>query len=344
VLYGKQTDQPARVLILAHKLPSYSKVVEQVLAALQLGPEMEDADVQLDSDYAEFLRRPHVIVGDAQARLTLLEQGQQLTDDFLNAPLALLDGQSPLEAAGDQTKSRLLRGLLCHMEGEQSLLFEGDAIGEIYRRLNFERPIVQVDPSADSLRLAYAVDMDRLAPSQLNDKQLKGLLIRAMSIGALRVFYRCATVVGQRPSLREDLQLQVAAISGMLNVEPDLERKLDMSRQLEELLVKLQAPVGRILIQRLSLLQALGRTEEAKQTIQQGLSKYPNDPYLISFVQYAMQAQSAAPVDDSGLAMRMMQNAAGQPASDPSRGSGLVLPGQQTDGVDGENKLWLPGS
>ncbi|MEM7479363.1 MAG: hypothetical protein AAF483_30640, partial [Planctomycetota bacterium] len=78
---------------------------------------------------------------------------------------------------------------------------------------------------------------------------------------------------------------------------------------------------------------------------QEAAQKYPNDPYLMSFIQYAMQSQQQAMQAAAGgddLAMKMLQNASRAPA--PESESGLVLPGSEGGGSsDGESKLWIPG-
>ncbi|MEM8735750.1 MAG: hypothetical protein AAGG44_16065, partial [Planctomycetota bacterium] len=236
-----------------------------------------------------------------------------------------------------------------HLEGEQSLATDGEPISELYDELGLERSEVPVDADADSLRLTTALDMDRVAVKQLNDRQLKGLMVRAMGLGASRVFYRCAMEVRSRESFDEDSEIQVAAISGLLSMLPGLDDRLSLCDELEAVLQKLNAPAGRVIIQKMTMLQAAGRESEARETLQAGVQKYPNDPYLMSFIQYAMQAQGmqpggGAPMGSSDdLAMKMMQNAATKQQSS----GGLVLPGQESQpessGEEG-SKLWLPGS
>lgn len=346
VLYGKQTDKPSRVLVIANQFSDYEKVIEEVISLLQLGKELPDVELPLENVYGEFLRRPHVIIGDQNGRLTIEEQGERLKHDFLNMSLAVLDNQSPKEAASDERLRGNLVGLLNHLEGEQALVVPGATIDEIYSELGLDRPTCDADDSSDSLRLQTAIDMDRVSVPGLNDQQLKGLMIRAMSMGATRVFYRCAIEARGRETLKSDTQLQVAAMSGLLSVLPGLDEKIALCEELEAKLAEANAPVGRVVIQRMTMLQAAGRDAEAKTVLSTAVQKYPNDPYLMSFIQYAMQAQGGgqAPTED-GLAMKMMQNAA-RPAESPE--GGIVLPGQPqsppASDSGGESKLWLPGS
>lgn len=346
VVYGKQTDKPARVLWIANELPAYEGLIAKVTSALELGAEVEGQEVPANSVYVEFLSRPKAIVGKPTEQLNIAERGNELLEDFLNMPLALLGWQSPMQAATDEKQRAALLGLLYHLEGEQSIVVEASAIDEIYQRLELTRPVLEVDPAGDSLRLATVLDMDRVDITKISDRQLKGLMVRAMGMGATRVFYRCALAVREREGMADDAQLQVAALSGLLSVITDINEQIEICVKLEETLSAAKAPVGKVIIQHMSLLHAAGRPEEAQQVLLQGAQKHPDDPYLMSFIQYAMQSQGQMQGGPGGglgedLAAKMMQNASRQATAETE--SGLVLPGQDST-PSGESKLWLPGS
>lgn len=345
VLYGKQTDRPSRVLLIANQFGDYERVTKQIEDILQLGDEI-DFTVPIENVYTEFLQRPHALVGDEAGQLSQEERSERLKFDFLNMKIKLFDGRSPKEVADDERARGDLIGLLTHLEGEQSIVVPANAINEIYQELGLERPKTEVDPASDSMRLSSAIDMDRIEVEELNDKQLKGLLVRAMALGASRVFLRTALAVRKRDGLKDDTQLQIAAMSGLMNYLPGLDEKLEICDELETALVSAGSPVGRVVIQRMMMLQSAGRQDEAQASLQTAVQKYPSDPYLMSFLQYAMQARgggSGGSTED-GLAMKMMQNAA-RPEAETD--GGIVLPGQSPASQNdsgGESKLWLPGS
>jgi hypothetical protein len=202
-----------------------------------------------------------------------------------------------------------------------------------------------VNRDAESLKLVNILDLERIDIAQVSPPQLRGLLLRAMSLGAMRVCYRCARAVTECEQLASDAQLQIIALSNLLNLVPSLAEKLEISKQLETEMAHIKNPVGRIILQRLSILHALGRAEEAQQTLMEAFQQHPEDPYLLSFMQHAMQASGGGRGGslDPGeqLAMRMMQN----PSRATPSESGLVLPGQSSaSSGEGESKLWLPGS
>jgi hypothetical protein len=126
----------------------------------------------------------------------------------------------------------------------------------------------------------------------------------------------------------------------------NFEHKLEHTRALLDLLSAANAPVGKIVLELVSMLAAAGRDAEAQETMRSAFVKNPDDPYLLSFMQHVLQSQRAGgglgPAPGLGgeeLAQRMSQHAGRSETS-----SSLLLPGQPSAAPGGESKLWLPGS
>ncbi len=339
VLFGKQTDKPARALLLATRFVPYQSRIEETLELLQLGADVETGTDPLTRTYAEFLQRAKVVVGRREPP-SLDEAGQSLIEDFLNLPFQLFDGATPLQVAGEERFRGDLLGLLCHLEGEQNIIVPATTIGELYRRLGLERPAPKIGTVAGKLSVTNILDLDRLDINTLSDEHLQGVLMRAMSLGASRVIYHCAVAALGREGLANNAQTQLMARSVLRMMASSFEEKIEHSHALLELLTALKAPVGKVAIELLSMLHALGRNDEAQEMLKATLTANPNDPYLMSFMQHVMQQERGAGMGaGADLASRMSQRAASAEAS-----SGLVLPGQDASAPQGESKLWLPGS
>jgi hypothetical protein len=135
--------------------------------------------------------------------------------------------------------------------------------------------------------------------------------------------------------------VRVAALSGLVSFETTLEGKIKYCEELETALEKAGAPVGRVVIQRMGLLQAAGRVQEAQQCLLTATKKHPNDPYLLSFMQYIMEQSRGA---GRGRGPEPMMSGMLGGADEPQESaSGLVLPGQ-AEPQESKSKLWLPGS
>lgn len=336
--FGKQTDRPARVLVVARCMAKEQEQLNQLLDKLQLGQEIKEHQIPADSPYPLLLRRPKFLVSKPHQPLSMEQRGKELVEDFLSCKLPVLDNQSVLEAAQDERKRAIIRGLLVHLEGEQSFVVPRESIDEVYRRLDLPRPVLAVNPQSDNIQLTSVVDLDRIDSKQLSDNQLQAILARAITLGAYRVYYHIARELLGRESMA-DSPSRVAAISGMMSFESDVDRKIKYSDELETALEKAGAPVGRVVIQRMGMLQAAGRTQEAQQCILDATKKYPNDPYLLSFMQYLMQ-QTRGAGQSGGLSP--LGGILGDDEPQESA-SGLVLPGQ-SDSQESKSKLWLPGS
>jgi tetratricopeptide (TPR) repeat protein len=347
-IFGRQTDRPARVLFIAHPLPDYRSQTDELLGLLQLGaPIDEPLLADMKGTYVDFLLRPRVTIGSRVGPVSNEQLDRLIAEDFLHLPQTLLGGKTPLEAADDEGQKENLLCLLVHFEGEQSLLAESATIDELYQRLRLDRPRVEVSESGLP-KLTKLLDLERVDVTSLSAQSLKGILARAMSLGCSRILFRTAKELRKRPELNDDKQMQAAALSILSSLSLELELRIDLLRELQQALAAIGAPVGQTVLQLISGLHAIGRHEEAQQTLRTAFEAHPEDPYLLNFLQYAMQSQQAAaglhPSNASGddLAMRMLQNK--QQASASTADSGLVIPGQESGASRGESKLWLPGS
>ncbi|MEO8269539.1 MAG: hypothetical protein ABI557_07465 [Aureliella sp.] len=345
VLFAKQTDKPARALLLGTQFPPHQLLVDQTLELLQLGNEIELSIEQGRRTYVEFISRPKMVLPQRETP-TIDEAGKLLIDEFLQLPLKIFDGATPREAAEQERFRGQLAGLLCHLEGEQGLIVPIDCIANLYQQLGVERPANTVEITAGNIRITNIIDLDRLDLSQLSDAHLQGVLVRAMNLGASRVFYHCSMEVRNRASLADNPQMQIAALSGLKMLTNRLSEKIDYCSELVDRLQAVKAPVGKVVVELVQLLVAAGRTQEAEKAMMDATIANPEDPYLMSFMQYAMQQSGrggmpAGPrgADADELAHRLQQQSM---HSEPS--GGLVLPGQENSAATGESKLWLPGS
>ena len=336
VTFGKQTDRPARVLVVARSMRNQKEQLDRLLDVLQLGDEIANHQIPSESPYPLLLRRPKVPVASPGSRLTIEQSGAELVEDFLNCQLPIFDNQTVLEASQDERKRALIRGLLVHLEGEQSFVVPRESIEEIYKRLNLARPTVTVNNQAESIQLNSIIDLDRIDYTLLSDNQLQAITARVAGLGAHRSYYHCAKEILRRDSL-VDSPVRIAALSGMISFEPSLDGKIKYCETLEETLEKSNTPVGRVVIQRMGLLQAAGRAQEAQECILNATKKHPNDPFLLSFMQYIMEQTRGAGRGPGPMMGGMM----GEDVQESS--GGLVLPGQ-SEPQETKSKLWLPGS
>ena len=345
VLYAKQTDKPARCLFISTRFPRHQSIVDETLSLLQLGGELELESLPFKRVYIEFLQRPKLKV-DTREAPTVEELGALFLEEFLELPLPLFDGATPREAAQQEHFRGKLTGLLCHLEGEQGAILPSQTIGEIYQQLGLERPAPTAEISDKGMRITKIIDLDRFDLSSLSDAHLQGVLVRSMNLGASRAFYHCSLAVRQRENLADVQEVQITALSALKMFSTKLDEKIAYSRELIERMDSVGAPVGRVVIELVQMLATSGQPDAAQRTMIEAVAKYPDDPYLVNFMQYIMQqgqgrrgGMPSQGADDDELTHRLLQQSAQRESS-----SGLVLPGQEGSAGAGESKLWLPGS
>ncbi len=338
--FGKQTDRPARTLVVARCMGKQHEQLNRLLETLQLGSEIPGHTIPSEGSYPLLLRRPKALVANPESPLTIEQRGKELVEDFLDCQLPLLGNQTILDASKDERNRAIIRGLLVHLEGEQSFVVPRESIDEIYRRLDLPRPTLTVNPQASNIQLTSVVDLDRIDYRQLSENQLQAITLRAIALGAYRVYYHCAKEILGRESMAEN-PICMAALSGMISFETSIDAKVEHCLDLESRLHKSGAPVGRVVVQRMQFLQLAGRTTEARDCILNATKKYPNDPYLMNFMQYIMeQTREEAQAEASRMGGGGILGGVDGPHESAS---GLVLPGQ-SEPQESKSKLWLPGS
>lgn len=345
VLFAKQTDKPARCLFISMRFPRQQNIVDETLALLQLGTALELETEPFKRTYMDFLQRPKLQV-PSLAQPTIEQTGAMFMDEFLELPLPLFDGATPREAAQQEPFRGKLAGLLCHLEGEQGAILPAETIGDIYQQLGLQRPAPTAEISDKGIRITKIIDLDRFDLDALSDVHLQGILVRSMNLGASRAFYHSSLAVRKRESLKDIQEIQITALSALKMFSTKLDEKITYSRELIERMSAVGGPVGRPIIELVQMLATSGQHEEAQRTMIDAATKYPEDPYLVSFMQYIMEQgqgrRSGMPsqgADDDELTHRLLQQSAQRESS-----GGLVLPGQEGPAGGGESKLWLPGS
>lgn len=132
-----------------------------------------------------------------------------------------------------------------------------------------------------------------------------------------------------------------------INQNPD--EVLPMLDQLIAICKTSGEPAGNHILEKVRLLEALGRSQEAQSTFRQALQDHPRDPYLLQYIamiQQYMQSQATAqgPSLDNAIAMH------GRAQQTPAASGGLWTPGSPKPPASPEppredkgSGLWLPG-
>lgn len=344
-IFGKQTDKPARALLMAPDFAPNRPLLEKIQSILNFSRPLDGA-ADIPQSYVSFLTRNRFYESD-RPWVGLEDFGHILVDEFLNLPLKTLSGKSPLQAAEEPQMLDLLRAAVWHLEGCQSICVPQSAIFEIYNRLGLQRfePINQPETDNTKIQLSNLMDLLRIDPDKLAEPELVGLGQLCNRKGAHRMQLRIAELILSGDESKKRSQTgRLFAMSSMLNLNPDLEIKLSYMNEVIEISGALGRPIGQLALSRSGLLAGLGREEEGRTALLDAYRKYPNDPELAAFFEGMMRrGESAAPNSSEAVLTQRMLQTAPQRTGARETGSSLVLPGEAS-ATPSESKLWLPGT
>ena len=339
--YGKQTDKPARLISLEPPIGSRRIILERIKKELDVGSLNRVLLEKLPSSYlsqvtASVMLRKQVA---PERRLALNDATRQLVlDGFLDYPQECLSGKTPREAAGDASLKIKLAALLLHWQGSSTSSLTDDQFKQLHQQLNLQVP--KLSSSQDVLDFVGGASYFWTDLSDIDPNSLIQLMQSALSRGVTSIFDSLAQRSEQMQWPEEfkvsaeytQLNLRTRTVTDPNDAEKLLKRIVELGKQLE-------VPIGNAVLERVEVLNMLGRNTESRQFLEQSLRENPNDPVLLQFMQMAMMRQQQA------MRARGVEMASSQAAS-----SGLWTPGQSDEpqqsaggGAGGGSKLWIPG-
>ena len=339
--YGKQTDKPARLISLEPPIGSRRMILERIKKELDIGSLNRVLLEKLPSSYlsqvtASVMLRKQVA---PERRLALNDATRQLVlDGFLDYPQECLSGKTPREAAGDASLKIKLAALLLHWQGSNTSSLTDDQFKQLHQQLNLQVP--KLSSSQDVLDFVGGASYFWTDLSDIDPNSLIQLMQSALSRGVTSIFESLAQRSEQMQWPEEfkvsaeytQLNLRTRTVTDPNDAEKLLKRIVELGKQLE-------VPIGNAVLERVEVLNMLGRTTESRQFLEQSLRENPNDPVLLQFMQMAMMRQQQA-----------MRARGGEVASSQAASSGLWTPGQSAEpqqsagsGSGGGSKLWIPG-
>ena len=339
--YGKQTDKPARLISLEPPIGSRRIILERIKKELDVGSLNRVLLEKLPSSYlsqvtASVMLRKQVA---PERRLALNDATRQLVlDGFLDYPQECLNGKTPREAAGDASLKIKLAALLLHWQGSSTSSLTDDQFKQLHQQLNLQVP--KLSSSQDVLDFVGGASYFWTDLSDIDPNSLIQLMQSALSRGVTSIFDSLAQRSEQMQWPEEfkvsaeytQLNLRTRTVTDPNDAEKLLKRIVELGKQLE-------VPIGNAVLERVEVLNMLGRNTESRQFLEQSLRENPNDPVLLQFMQMAMMRQQQA------MRARGVEMASSQAAS-----SGLWTPGQSDEpqqsaggGAGGGSKLWIPG-
>jgi tetratricopeptide (TPR) repeat protein len=368
-IFGKQTDKPARLLLLYNSgiLDSRQANIASILEGLGLQGATPSRDDRNDSSYLGALSSPVSVKPMDQVPEGEIPSGDQLAEfvrdsrisELKQAKFSAFNGKTFEEAAKDAAYKVECTGLLLHyVASGQSGLRSQD-----YRQAHdeFGLPQPKLPTDADGFDLVGAANYYWADLKNLSPMELVGLVRSAMQRHHTEVFQEYLEALNSLPpdnELATEIDLLKRQLS--LSLSKSYEERLALTEQYYDALRAAEQPAGEVGIAWFQLLSALRRQEEASNVLRRVVSENQNDPvvrefvYMLNMQVEQMRRSGGQGANPAALQSGLFRRAADQarqdaptPASQES-GSGLWTPDQGAPkSAPSESKggsgLWIPG-
>lgn len=351
--FGKQTDKPARVIMVESSSGMGQGVTAELKAELQLenGKTLNELPTLYCSGLRAGLMLEKPLPEEVSSNFDTRNRARIL-EEFLNLRLDALGNRTIAECGGVEEFKLLLSGLVLHLQGENIKPFDSRMFADLSERLGLVQP--KLDASRDLFDLVGGAAYFWTDLANIDQDSLIRLMQSALSRRVEGIFADLVATSHRTDWIEE---LKVPAEYTTCNIEV---RVCSNPEQAEKLLERiyhagrsLGLPVGNAVLERLEVLSHLGREGDARVFFQRAVQDNPKDPYLLQYlemIRYEMQQREMQEgrADLSHALNRHVQAPRGAAAAS---GSGIWTPDSpsrdaspaSTDASQGESKLWLPG-
>ena len=287
LIYGKQTDRPARFECITAKDDRYDalkKLIDENFGEFVVG-EPKSASIGESTAMSELLEwRWHLPEGVTRTQHAQMVKDQRETvilDKWTQLPFVVLEDQSPEEASKDPAMEVPLRALILMLENASQGQFFNDQLGErLRKKLGLsDYQTFEVDTEQ---RVSSPIEQQYLDYKKLSDGQLMQIQADAMQIGNVRVLRKVIAEALARPDFEG--ATRDMCYSMMAHFGDDDEQSLDYINKACEEATKAGRPIGLYLVQEFEFRLSRGLTDglpDLLSRIQQGHLDDPDVEYQL---------------------------------------------------------------
>ena len=287
LIYGKQTDRPARFECITAKDDRYDalkKLIDENFGEFVVG-EPKSASIGESTAMSELLEwRWHLPEGVTRTQHAQMVKDQRETvilDKWTQLPFVVLEDQSPEEASKDPALEVPLRALILMLENASQGQFFNDQLGErLRKKLGLsDYQTFEVDTEQ---RVSSPIEQQYLDYRKLSDGQLMQIQADAMQIGNVRVLRKVIAEALARPDFEG--ATRDMCYSMMAHFGDDDEQSLDYINKACEEATRAGRPIGLYLVQEFEFRLSRGLTDglpDLLSRIQQGHLDDPDVEYQL---------------------------------------------------------------
>jgi tetratricopeptide (TPR) repeat protein len=362
LLYGKETDRPARAEFTSVKTADFEAKLKHLRDVLGQwgGEKIAEEETGRISNVAAALsinwRFPDDTPADVRKKMMQEQRTQTLLSIWPNLPMGSLDGKSPRQAAADPAGQIRVQAVILQMDLAEPV--ENSDYNKLRRALGLPT-LETIDPAGVRVETLSPARQTRLDVPKLTDEQLVTVYRRAVVTAAPRLLRRIGLEIVSRPSLDAHKQIDKAEVYDILaRMALGADEAIEFLMKGQEIAKAKGRSPARFLLAELPYRLQRGEEQESRRILNLLTTKYANEPGVQQALLNLLAQLGLVRVDPATGRPVMMIPSGGMPGAAPTPlgaagmepapaaapQSALWTPDQAVPGApEGKSKLWLPG-
>lgn len=360
LLYGKETDRPARIEFTAVKFGDFDAKLKQVLEVLtpfvgeKLGEEVSGHMATVSAALAINWRFPDDTPADIRKRMVQEHRTQTLLSVWPNLQMGSLDRKTPRQAVADPLGQVRVQAVILLMDLAEPV--ENADYNKLRRSLGL--PIAEpIDPAGVRVETLSPARQTRLLVEKLTDDQIVTVWRRAVIVAAPRLVRHIGQEVVRRSSLAKRTDIDLAETYDILaRMALDADEALSFLQKAQEVVKAKGGSPARLLLAELPYRLQRGEEQESRRILNTLTTKHIREPGVQQALYNLLSQLGLVRVDPAtGRAVMTVPSggmpgaAAAMPGGDsasPAAQPAVWTPEQlapPAGGGESKSKLWLPG-
>ncbi len=356
--YGKETDRPARLIVmdvLAEERAALEHFLKETLGDLiQAASETEEKARPISRTHAKVQYRfrytpENMPSAETVNRLEKSYYDQFFAEDWSNTPLGLLDGKTPAAAAGEPAYMIRILAAIEMIEYWMNEELAIDFANFLRRKLQLpeQGPIAVPEGSEEAMLEIldqhpvwrwYRFEVEKLSTPVLGE----GLQVVSV-MKEPRATARFAKELLGRPMKDMPFPLRVHAFESLIGIEQALRNSEEALLWIEKAkneAAELGFPDAGWCLHEIPIRLSLGQIEQAHDTINYLVKNYGKDDRVMQALQHLFVQLGL--LNPDGTPSAAMQRRAEAATASPAASGGLWTPDTAAAPSDGDSKLWTP--
>jgi hypothetical protein len=363
LLYGKETDRPARVEFTATKSPDYDAKLKHFTDILGqwIGEKIGEEETGRISTVAAALsinwRIPDETPLDVRKRLMQEQRTLSLLSIWPNLPMGLLDGKTPRQAVADPAGQIRVQAIILQMDLAEPV--ENPDYNKLRRSLGLPT-LEPIDPSSVRVESLSPARLARLDLAKATDEQLVSVYRRAVVTGSPRLLRGIGLEIVSRPSLDSHKEIDKAEVYDILaRMALDANEAVGYLVKAQEVAKAKDRSPARYLLAELPYRLQRGEEQESRRILNLLSTRHAKEPGVQEALLNLLAQLGLVRVDPAtgrpiitipsggvpGAAPTALGAAPPPPTAAPAPHSSLWTPDQlaPAPAAESKSKLWIPG-